>query len=50
MADPTIPIGHGDGVTLTEYLGKIGVVDPDGDLLSQRTQLLAPLAIELEAE
>lgn len=32
-----------------QYLGKIGV-DLDGDLLSQGTQLLAQLAIELEAE
>jgi putative transposase len=41
MTDPTM--------TLMEYLGKIGV-DLDGDLLSQGTQLLAQLAIELEAE
>ena len=36
-------------MTLMEYLGKIGV-DLDGDLLSQGAQLLAQLAIELEAE
>jgi putative transposase len=36
-------------MTLMEYLGKIGV-DLEGDLLSQCTQLLAQLAIELEAE
>jgi hypothetical protein len=36
-------------MTLMEHLGKIGV-DLDGDFLSQGTQLLAQLAIELEAE
>jgi putative transposase len=41
MTNPTM--------TLMEYLGKIGV-DLDGDLLSQGTQLMAQLAIELEAE
>jgi len=40
MADPTM--------TLLEYLRKVGV-DLDGDFLSQGTQLLAQLAIELEA-
>ena len=49
MADPTIPIGHRDGVTLLEYLRKVGV-DLEGDFLSQGTQLLAQLAIEFEAE
>jgi transposase-like protein len=41
MANPTM--------TLMEYLGKVGV-DLDGEFLSQGTQLLAQLAIELEAE
>jgi putative transposase len=41
MANPTM--------TLIEYFGKIGV-DLDGGFLSQGTQLLAQLAIELEAE
>lgn len=41
MADPTM--------TLLEYLRKMGV-DLDGDFLSQGTQLLAQLAVELEAE
>ena len=49
MADPTIPIGHRDGVTLLEYLRKVGV-DLEGDFLSQGTQLLAQLAVEFEAE
>ena len=49
MADPTIPIGHRDGVTLLEYLLKVGV-DLEGDFLSQGTQFLAQLAIEFEAE
>jgi transposase-like protein len=41
MANPTM--------TLLEYLRKVGV-DLEGDFLSQGTQLLAQLAIELEAE
>jgi len=36
-------------MTLMEYLRKIGV-DLEGDFLTQGTQLLAQLAIELEAE
>jgi len=36
-------------MTLMEYLGRIGM-DLNGDFLSQGTQLLAQLAIELEAE
>jgi transposase-like protein len=36
-------------MTLKEYRGKIAV-ELDGDFLSQGTQLLAQLAIELEAE
>src|SRR3990172_5269693 len=49
MADPTIPIGHRDGVTLLEYLRKVGV-DLEGDFLSQGTQVLAQVAVEFEAE
>ena len=41
MTNPTM--------TLLEYLRKVGL-DLDGDFLSQGAQLLAQLAIELEAE
>ena len=36
-------------MTLLEYLRKVGV-DPEGDFLREGAQLLAQLAIELEAE
>ena len=48
MTDPTIPIGHRDGVALMEYLGNMGL-EPDEGFLQEALQQLTQTVVELEA-
>jgi len=48
MADPTIPIGHRDGVALMEYLRKVGL-EPDEGFLQEGLRQLTQTVMELEA-
>ena len=48
MTDPTIPIGHQDGVALMDYLRNMGL-DPDESFLQEGLQRLTQTMIELEA-
>ena len=48
MADPTIPIGHRDGVALMEYLRKVGL-EPDEGFLQEGLRQLTQTVLELEA-
>jgi len=48
MTDPTIPIGHRDGVALMEYLRNVGL-EPDESFLQEGLKRLAQTMIELEA-
>jgi len=48
MTDPTIPIGHRDGVALMEYLRNVGL-QPDEGFLQEGLRQLTQTVLELEA-